>query len=438
MDHLSAQREAERALQSAIASENQKLAHNAELLANTAAQFKSMQEAAAKTVLVAESLPYRIQEQIATFTRQLEEQDDVEKTALRQEVESLRENETRKLDTLIGTIRASLAEFSATEKSARESLETARRTAAEAAPTLANSVATALREATQQALNSIAGADTSTRETIAAAQAAADRIAERTAAIQHLGQEIDRNLNDRIAELAAAAQAIENAARTAQSPAGGAAASAPAQTSEQPASPASSSPVETPAATLPPLPFAPPSRPKQDAPPASEQPAIPVAEVAIASAAAPATQPPPAAEPAPAAEPPPKREPRRKSSSRNLNDSVLPGFADPEIIYEPEPANHSAPAKSSDGRTRLLVNAFIGIGNKVYLRGNGPGLSWDKGIPMEFVSIGKWSWETSKAAQPISVQIFKNDDVAAQGETITLPPGHHIEASPVFREPDPF
>ena len=54
---------------------------------------------------------------------------------------------------------------------------------------------------------------------------------------------------------------------------------------------------------------------------------------------------------------------------------MLPGFAEPEVVYDAEPAAHSAPAKTSDGTTRLLVTAYIGIGNKVFVRGEGPGLS---------------------------------------------------------------
>jgi hypothetical protein len=120
-----------------------------------------------------------------------------------------------------------------------------------------------------------------------------------------------------------------------------------------------------------------------------------------------------------------------------VGEAVLPGFAEPEIVYDAEPAAHSAPAKSSDGSTRLLVTAYIGIGNKVFIRGEGPGLSWEKGVPMEFISIGKWSWKASDATVPVKIQLYKNDDIAAQAmRSRSRPPpcrGH-----PRLREPDPF
>ena len=88
---------------------------------------------------------------------------------------------------------------------------------------------------------------------------------------------------------------------------------------------------------------------------------------------------------------------------------------------------------SSDGATRLLVTAYIGIGNRLFIRGEGPGLSWDKGVPLQFVSIGKWRWETSDAAAPVKFKLFKNDETecAALGSR-TLDPGQQAEVNATF------
>jgi hypothetical protein len=76
-----------------------------------------------------------------------------------------------------------------------------------------------------------------------------------------------------------------------------------------------------------------------------------------------------------------------------------------------QPEEASEPAVSADGATRLLVTAYIGIGNRLFIRGEGPGLTWAKGVPLQFVSIGKWSWETSEASAPVSYKLYKNDEV---------------------------
>ena len=90
-------------------------------------------------------------------------------------------------------------------------------------------------------------------------------------------------------------------------------------------------------------------------------------------------------------------------------------------------------ANSSDGATRLLVTAYIGIGNRLFIRGDGPGLSWDKGVPLQFVSIGKWRWETNDATAPVKYKLFKNDETecTALGSQ-SLNPEHQQEITATF------
>ena len=88
---------------------------------------------------------------------------------------------------------------------------------------------------------------------------------------------------------------------------------------------------------------------------------------------------------------------------------------------------------TSDGATRLVVTAYIGIGNRLFIRGEGPGLSWEKGVPLQFVSIGKWRWETNDAFAPVRFKLYKNDDLecTALGAQ-SLDPGHQQEVTAAF------
>lgn len=90
------------------------------------------------------------------------------------------------------------------------------------------------------------------------------------------------------------------------------------------------------------------------------------------------------------------------------------------------------PAASSDGATRLLATAYIGIGNKLYIRGDGPGLNWEKGVPMQFVSIGKWGWASHDATAPVRAKLYKNDETAALSGEVILEPGKHVEVTALF------
>lgn len=111
--------------------------------------------------------------------------------------------------------------------------------------------------------------------------------------------------------------------------------------------------------------------------------------------------------------------------------SVPTEETDAPIDSSPE-AEHITSSTSSDGATRLLATAYIGIGNKLFIRGDGPGLSWDKGVPMQFVSIGKWGWATQDTAGPVRVKLLKNDETAALTGDLTLEPGRHTEVTALF------
>jgi hypothetical protein len=88
---------------------------------------------------------------------------------------------------------------------------------------------------------------------------------------------------------------------------------------------------------------------------------------------------------------------------------------------------------TSDGATRLLVTAYIGIGNRLFIRGSGPGLSWEKGVPLQFVSIGKWRWETNDASAAVQFKLYKNDDVECTTlGAQSLDPGHQQEVTAAF------
>jgi hypothetical protein len=156
---------------------------------------------------------------------------------------------------------------------------------------------------------------------------------------------------------------------------------------------------------------------------------------------------------APAAAPKPPRKPRAPKKPKAKvppAETPAPAPAEPvagDLIAEPvadeptAPENFSqvppeegrpTPTPSADGQTRLTVVSYIGIGNKLYLRGEGPGLSWDKGVPLQFVSIGRWRWETGDATAPVTCKVYKNDKIEAPLGPLTLAPGTEQEVTAAF------
>lgn len=108
-------------------------------------------------------------------------------------------------------------------------------------------------------------------------------------------------------------------------------------------------------------------------------------------------------------------------------------FEEPESEPEPEPEPEPAPVvrtviadESSAQGTRLLVNLMIGIGNKPFVRGTGPGLSEEVGTPMQFVAIGRWLWVCPESHSAATVQVWKNDK-SPVGEAVHIPAGESRE-----------
>ena len=88
--------------------------------------------------------------------------------------------------------------------------------------------------------------------------------------------------------------------------------------------------------------------------------------------------------------------------------------------------------KPSNAATSVTANVMIGIGNKPFLRGEGPGLSWDEGVPMNFIEIGKWAWSPSRKNAALTVQVYRNDEDPDQGGKVEVKPGDKIEITPEF------
>ena len=117
------------------------------------------------------------------------------------------------------------------------------------------------------------------------------------------------------------------------------------------------------------------------------------------------------------------------------DEEELMDEAEPEAAAEEEPAEEeaiesapapaAAPVVTADG-TALIINLMIGIGNKPFVRGSGPGLSADHGTPMNSLGIGRWQWVCPQPDAPATVEVWKNDQ-SPLGEPIHLSGGETVE-----------
>lgn len=82
--------------------------------------------------------------------------------------------------------------------------------------------------------------------------------------------------------------------------------------------------------------------------------------------------------------------------------------------------------------TEVAIRLDVGFGNSLFIRGEGYGLSWDKGVPLECVDASTWVWSKRDAKDKLTFKILLNDVVWAQGENLVLEAGQRIEARPQF------
>ncbi|CAI8323485.1 MAG: Uncharacterised protein [Opitutia bacterium UBA7350] len=92
-----------------------------------------------------------------------------------------------------------------------------------------------------------------------------------------------------------------------------------------------------------------------------------------------------------------------------------------------------AKTRSKKNEAHCIVNSLIGIGNKPYVRGSAGGLSWERGLVMEFEAIGKWRWTPPENLDaPIELQIYRNDEDPDTSGKHTLQPGKTLEINAKF------
>lgn len=73
--------------------------------------------------------------------------------------------------------------------------------------------------------------------------------------------------------------------------------------------------------------------------------------------------------------------------------------------------------------TALILKAAFGVGERPYLRGNAPGLSKKKSVPMDYAGSNLWRFDFGPMQADAEITIFRNDSNEALGEPFKLRAG---------------
>ena len=80
----------------------------------------------------------------------------------------------------------------------------------------------------------------------------------------------------------------------------------------------------------------------------------------------------------------------------------------------------------------IRVRFDVGFSNSLYIRGEGPGLSWMQGVILKNVGPDEWVWETSEPFSSCEFKILINDKQYETGENHFLPLGATVQYTPRF------
>jgi hypothetical protein len=94
------------------------------------------------------------------------------------------------------------------------------------------------------------------------------------------------------------------------------------------------------------------------------------------------------------------------------------------------PAVKAVPA--SVATTKIVAQIDVGFGNTLYVRGEGAGLSWEKGVPLDCIADDQWSLSLSETSRPVVFKFLINDLTWSLGEDYVVQPGSSVALTPTF------
>ena len=105
----------------------------------------------------------------------------------------------------------------------------------------------------------------------------------------------------------------------------------------------------------------------------------------------------------------------------------------------PEGAPRAGGAKGGNGLvpvaqrvTEVVARADVGFGNSLFIRGQGNGLSWERGTRLACAGPSTWVWSTPQAREPVVFKLLLNDELWAKGEDVVVRAGQRVEIVPGF------
>jgi hypothetical protein len=141
----------------------------------------------------------------------------------------------------------------------------------------------------------------------------------------------------------------------------------------------------------------------------------------------------PASSPAPATQSAPsKTVAARKSTVATVQSTTRTPVAMLAPSPSPAAASTAKPVASKPVVTTISARIDVGFGNALFVRGEGAGLSWEQGLPMECVASDLWRIVLAESARAYTFKFLINDTTWSSGPDFTAACGTNVTVTPEF------
>lgn len=128
---------------------------------------------------------------------------------------------------------------------------------------------------------------------------------------------------------------------------------------------------------------------------------------------------------------PTKAPTKSPSASKAAKPAKAPKVAK-SAAATPVAAPKPLPSTPIPSVTTVTARIDIGFGNTLFLRGEGPGLSWNQGVALDCVDDDKWTITLPGANRPVIFKFLVNDLTWSAGSDYVIEPGATVVLTPTF------
>ena len=136
-----------------------------------------------------------------------------------------------------------------------------------------------------------------------------------------------------------------------------------------------------------------------------------------------------------------EKQPNKKTTAKKRTAAKKPAASKKKTPAAKKTAVKKAPAKQKStarmspavkSATTVIAKIDIGYGNHLFMRGDGPGLSWEHGILMTNTASDEWTLSADGVSKDFECKVLVNDNIWSEGPNVQIRAGRKSIILPVF------